>query len=84
MSKSTEDFLSRYNEVDNVLKIIDSIAESDKGYMFSINGNWGTGKSFFLDLLEEYLPCDYKVIRYNCWENDYYKEPLEAILIVLA
>ncbi len=84
MSKSTEDFLSRYNEVDNVLKIIDSIAESDKGYMFSINGNWGTGKSFFLDLLEEYLPFDYKVIRYNCWENDYYKEPLEAILIVLA
>ena len=84
MSEGAIDFLNRDKEVDQIINIIESIDKSRKGYTFSINGNWGIGKSFFLDLLEEKLSPEYTVIRYNCWKNDYYKEPLEAILMVVA
>lgn len=84
MSEGAIDFLNRDKEVDQIINIIESIDKSRKGYTFSINGNWGIGKSFFLDLLEEKLSPEYTIIRYNCWKNDYYKEPLEAILMVVA
>lgn len=84
MSGGSIDFLNRDYEVDQIIGIINLISKSGKGCTFSINGEWGIGKSFFLDLLEEKLSPEYTVIRYNCWKNDYYKEPLEAILMVVA
>lgn len=84
MSEGAIDFLNRDYEVDQIIGIINLISKSGKGCTFSINGEWGIGKSFFLDLLEEKLSPEYTVIRYNCWKNDYYKEPLEAILMVVA
>lgn len=84
MSDGAIDFLNRNKEVEQIINIIESIDKSGKGYTFSINGNWGIGKSFFLDLLEEKLSPEYTIMRYNCWENDYYEEPLAAILMSIA
>ena len=57
-----------------------------------MNGEWGSGKSFVLDMFEEKL-CEvqsestmtkkYFVIRYNSWQYDYYEEPLVALVATM-
>ena len=49
------------------------------------NGKWGSGKTFLLDKLEYNLKRyrdqeQYLVFHYNCWQYDYYDEPLIAIV----
>ena len=58
-----------------------------------MNGQWGCGKSFVLDMLEEKLSVfhssqvdtdgKYFVFHYNCWQYDYYDEPIMAIVSAL-
>lgn len=55
-----------------------------EGFSFAIDGKWGCGKSWILKELEQKLELkNYLVIHYNCWENEYYDEPLVAILSVV-
>ena len=69
--------------------MIESISESKTSISFAIDGAWGCGKSFVLDMFEEQLEQiqseetltnKYLIIRYNCWKFDYYEEPLIAIV----
>lgn len=60
----------------------------------ALEGQWGIGKSWILEKLEAKLKglnisnkidlnkysSEYFVFKYNAWENDYYNEPLVAIL----
>lgn len=83
------DLLDRQEFVDRMLTIANSLSENQKNACFAVNGNWGVGKSFVLDMFEEQakdigvegevLP-RYLIFRYNCWEYDYYEEPLVAIV----
>ena len=59
---------------------------------YSINGQWGVGKSYVLDRFEEQAQRigqestvldKYIIFRYNCWEYDYYEEPLIAIVATI-
>lgn len=81
-----EDILGREQFVNQVTDIIATLSCASVSTSFAINGAWGSGKSFVLDMLEHKLisqtiggkiNC---VIRYNCWENDYYDEPLFALI----
>ena len=81
------DLLNRQPFVDNVLDVMNAFSEKKKSVCFAINGVWGSGKSFVLDQLSEAVEYaqaseDYRyyLFRYNCWEYDYYEEPLVSLI----
>lgn len=78
------DILNRQDYVDHIKNIIFTLSQNKKNCAFALNGEWGSGKTFVLNMLEEQIKDDYLVIRYNAWENDFYEEPLIAILYTFA
>lgn len=80
-----EDVLQRKAFVEKVLKIIQLKKEQNTGFSFSINGEWGCGKTFVLDMIEErLLEGNYLPFYYDAWKYDYYDEPLVSIISFLA
>ncbi len=84
-----KDLLNRQEFVDRVIKIIELQSAQKKTSCFAINGKWGVGKSFVLTMLEGQLEKiqseetstdKYMLFHYNCWQYDYYEEPLVAIV----
>lgn len=70
-----------------LLELTKHISDNTSGVAFAIDGVWGSGKSYFLNLYEEELnkitengKNKYFVIHYNSWQYDYYDEPLMAIV----
>lgn len=87
-----DDYLDRSSIIDRIEKII-KIISAGSGIAFGIDGSWGCGKTFLLKKLqytlsryqsEETAIDTYHVIYYNCWELDYYEEPLIAIAAIMA
>ena len=78
------DKLNRMNFVVNLKKIIDKKIEDGTGFSFAIDGPWGSGKTFIINMLDEVAKEQYLVIKYNCWKYDYYEEPVVAIMSVIA
>lgn len=83
------DILNREEFVNKLVNLTENISANKTSTSFAINGAWGCGKSFVLDMYEEQISQiqseetstdKYFVIRYNCWEYDYYAEPLIAIV----
>lgn len=83
------DILSRDAFVEQLLWLMEILSSNKASTCFAINGAWGCGKSFVLDLLqarleqiqsEETYTDKYFVVRYNSWKFDYYEEPLVAIV----
>lgn len=75
------DILQRDTYIEILKKIIDGIVKSGKSSVFAIDGKWGIGKSFIIDKLNEEIDkSKYVVFNYNCWQYDYYEEPLVAII----
>ena len=83
------DLLDRQAFVDQLSTIAKALAKNKKTACYAINGSWGIGKSFVHDMFEEQAKREgqegtvldqYVVFRYNCWEYDYYEEPLVAIV----
>ena len=81
------DHLSRQPFIDMLKTIVQSQRKNPAGYSLAIDGEWGCGKTWVLDALKEQLSADggtpYLIFRYNAWENDFYDEPLAAILSVM-
>lgn len=77
------DILGRDKFVANCKLLIDSIFETTKSAFIMIDGEWGVGKTFVMNMLDKKLGDSYNIIKYNCWENSYYNDPLEAILSVM-
>lgn len=115
------DLLNRGPFVERVFRIADTFHQDKKSACYAINGAWGTGKSYVLDLLEQRLTADeaeapeeeaepadpeetspeaegeaaeaageetepappFLVLRYNCWEYDYYDEPLVSLVATM-
>lgn len=78
------DILNRQDYVDHIKDILYTLSKNKKNCSFALDGEWGSGKSFVLNMLEDQIKDDYLVIRYNAWENDFYEEPLIAILYTFA
>ena len=81
------DILNRDEFINHVVSIVNKIAGNKTNMTFAINGEWGCGKTFVLDKIQERLENDeskkFLVIPYNCWQYDYYEEPLVAIVSTL-
>lgn len=83
------DILNRDEFVNQLVRLVDNISDNKISTCFAINGAWGSGKSFVLNMLEEQLSIiqseetfndKYFIVHYNCWKYDYYEEPLIAIV----
>jgi len=54
---------------------------SDSGYVANLNGEWGTGKTFFVTEWSKLLIEDkYGVVFIDAWESDYLDDPLAIIV----
>ena len=97
-----DDLLGRKQYADFLYSIIVNseiykrLDESD-AYVIAIDSQWGSGKTFFLDMFENYvhgyIANDEKiedfeqkveVIRYNAWENDFWKDAFEPLIYNIA
>ena len=82
-----KDLLSRQPYLDLLKSIIINQKDNQTGYSFAIDGEWGCGKTWILTELENQLEEDpenkYLIFHYNAWKNDFYDEPLVAILSVM-
>lgn len=83
------DILNRDGFVEQLITLVENISVNKSSASFAINGAWGCGKSFVLDMFQERLEkiqseetCKekYFVIRYDSWKFNYYEEPLVAIV----
>lgn len=76
----SKDKLNRKNYADFLYKVICSAQvnnDEDNALIFSIDGDWGTGKSFFIDLWMKQLQKDgHLVSRFDAWKNDIIDDPL--------
>ena len=83
------DILNRTEFVDRIVDFINTLSDSKRGTCFAIDGKWGSGKTFVLELLEDKIKelqseeTDYDkcfLVHYNCWKYDYYDEPAVAMV----
>ena len=85
----TLDMLDRQPFVEQMIRVANMLADNKKSACYAINGGWGVGKTYVLDMFEKQIR-DYGqegttlgkflVFHYNCWQYDYYEEPLIAIV----
>jgi len=72
------DALNRSKEIKNLTLVIDSIKEP---FVLSINGQWGTGKTTFIRMWQQYIESEgFISLYFNAWENDSSKEPLISLI----
>lgn len=86
------DLLDRQPFIDQLIAVVETLAESRRNACYAINGSWGVGKSYVLDRFEKQIAryhtegttlSKYLVFHYNCWQYDYYAEPLVAIIAAI-
>lgn len=86
------DILNRQEFIDKIISTVEYHSKNNLKASFSIQGEWGCGKSWILDRVFESLydiqdekiaGGRYCVFRYNAWKYDYYDEPLVSLLISL-
>lgn len=84
-----DDILNRQDFIEKLKRIIINASNSKQSLSFAINGVWGSGKTFIVNELESQLEIEqdeatasdrFFVFHYNCWQYDYYDEPLIAIV----
>ena len=89
---SKEDVLDREAFVKQIVDLAMVLSKKRKNCCFAIEGEWGSGKSFVLENIQECLQPEqseetgadrFFVVRYDCWKYDYYEEPIVAIISVL-
>lgn len=57
------------------------VANYSNGFVMSVNGAWGTGKTVFMhQWVQTLLNKGYRATILNAWDNDYFGEPTLAIL----
>lgn len=78
---SKTDKIGRDNIVSKISFIAETLPENDH-YCIALDGEWGSGKSFVIEKLEEKFDAseNYFVVKYDAWKNNFYNDPLIAIL----
>lgn len=72
------DKLQREKEVRNLTSLFGVV---DNQMVLAVNSQWGTGKTSFLKIWDQYLKNDgYTTIFFDAWTNDYVEEPFIAFV----
>lgn len=81
MSYTEEDRIGRKDFVNKISSLVDNL-QKDEHFCLALNGEWGSGKSYVMDMLREKFEAhpEYIVINYDAWNNNFYSDPLIAIL----
>ena len=84
MTKFEQDKIGREEIVNRICLLVDNL-QKDQHFCLALDGDWGSGKSFVLDMVEEKLEQhrEYVIIKYDAWANSFYSDPLIAILSCL-
>lgn len=79
-----EDKIGRQQLVDKIKYLIENLPQ-DEHFCLALDGEWGSGKTFVMEMLRESLSehSEYIVINYDAWKNNFYSDPLIAILYCL-
>ena len=86
------DVLNRKVFIDRIKQIIEYYADKKQSLSFSIQGTWGSGKSWIINKvynelydIQDFDNCGskYCIFTYNAWDYDYYDEPLISLFISL-
>lgn len=78
-----DDKLDRANESLYIIEYIKKKYEinPDQSYVMNINGEWGFGKTYFMQKSYEMLKVmEHPVIYFDAWKNDYTDKPLLAFI----
>lgn len=76
-----DDVLRRREVADRLTKVVEG---QQAPFVISVDGGWGTGKTFLLNRWRQDLENhDWQAIYYNAWEDDFSDDPLLAILAQL-
>jgi len=72
------DALNRFENAEILTQLISTLEEP---YVISIDSKWGSGKTTFVRMWEQYLLNNgYKVVYFNAWENDISEDALSALV----
>lgn len=64
--------------------LTDIVSLYSDGFVLAVNNKWGTGKTTFIKMWEQYLKKnEFKTLYFNAWENDFEKDVLVALLAEL-
>ena len=70
--------LGRKTNAEVLTQIVQNYAD---GFILSINGEWGTGKTTFMKMWAAYLKLQHiNTLYFNAWENDFISDPMVALL----
>lgn len=69
------------DEIKNFRNILTKI---DDSFVISLEAPWGTGKSTFLDILQNQLNDDLNIIKINAWKQDYLNDPVATIMFDIS
>lgn len=84
MKMEQQDKIGREDIVNKICSLVDNL-KPDANFCLALNGEWGSGKTFVMQMLEQKF-CEhpeYIVIKYDAWKNNFYSDPLIAILYCL-
>ena len=84
MTKFEQDKIGREEIVNRICLLVDNL-QKDQHFCLALDGDWGSGKSFVLDMVDEKLKQhrEYVIIKYDAWANSFYSDPLIAVLSCL-
>ena len=79
------DILDRNAFISTLMRIVEKLSQQRQGITFAVDGGWGYGKTFVLQKFKRRIEAEksHIVLYYNCWEYDYYDEPLVALTAAL-
>ena len=75
------DKIGRKDIINKINYLIENLPH-DNNFCLALNGSWGSGKSVVVELLKEELirHPEYIVVHYDAWKNNFYSDPLIAML----
>jgi hypothetical protein len=78
------DFTDHLNREDLAGQVLDTLLEQEQVKVMSLNGGWGSGKTYFLEYMKRHAEKkNILFITHNVWENDYLDDPFLSIMAEL-